>query len=165
MSKISKNLLKFERLVKKLKFEKEDVIVLDENKVKISDKIIGGTVEVINDDETLSPATDGYYQVGDFKFIVKDGVISEIIEEIDGEFEGEEAEDKASVDQALIEEVKSEITEVAESVEVLVETIGEMLSDIKLLKEQKEKSTIKTSQSFSGVGNDLKSKINNILGK
>jgi phage-related protein len=54
--------------------------VYSDSEVKISDRIVGGVVEIIAPDGTLSPAIDGEYLMEDgFTFTVKDGKIESII--------------------------------------------------------------------------------------
>jgi prefoldin subunit 5 len=54
-----------------------------DSQIKISDKVVGGIVEMIAADGTLSPAADGDYAMEDgFSFTVKDGAIISIIGEV-----------------------------------------------------------------------------------
>jgi uncharacterized coiled-coil protein SlyX len=56
--------------------------VYTDAQIKISDKVIGGIVEMIAADGTLSPAADGDYVLEDgFAFTVKDGAIVAIVGE------------------------------------------------------------------------------------
>jgi uncharacterized coiled-coil protein SlyX len=56
--------------------------VYTEAQIKVSDKVVGGVVEMISTDGTLSPAADGDYVMEDgFTFTVKDGKIISIVGE------------------------------------------------------------------------------------
>lgn len=62
--------------------EQSNPTSLDVSAVQISDKAVGGKVELINADGSLSVAPDGEYILSDgFHFIVKDGLISEVIDD------------------------------------------------------------------------------------
>lgn len=72
IKEIKKELSKF---LKGLKFESE---ALQAEQVKISDRVVGAKVELIDGEGNLTPIPDGEYKVDEFEFTVKDGVISEI---------------------------------------------------------------------------------------
>ena len=56
--------------------------VYTDSQIKVSDKVVGGIVEMIAPDGTLTPAPDGDYAMEDgFSFTVKDGVIVSIMGE------------------------------------------------------------------------------------
>jgi uncharacterized coiled-coil protein SlyX len=87
--------------------------VYTEAQIKVSDKVVGGVVEMISADGTLSPATDGDYVMDNgFSFTVKDGVILSIV--------GEEPviEDMTNhTDPTMTGETKMDITEDVKTVE------------------------------------------------
>jgi hypothetical protein len=57
----------------------EGVTTLGVDEVMISDRAVGGKVELVGTDGTLSPIPDGTYLLSDdFRFTVKDGFITEI---------------------------------------------------------------------------------------
>ena len=104
---------------------------LSENEVKISERKVGGKVELIGADEKLSDAPDGSYKVGDFVFTVKEGVIDSI--------EGEEPKEEELADEQVTEDkpAKDNSTQEAiaalqaetESIKKDIETIKNMLSE------------------------------------
>lgn len=54
--------------------------VYTDSQIKVSDKVVGGSVEMIAADGTLSPAPDGDYAMeSGFSFTVKDGKIVSIV--------------------------------------------------------------------------------------
>ena len=56
--------------------------VYTDSQIKVSDKVVGGVVEMIGADGTLTPAPDGDYAMeSGFSFTVKDGVIVAILGE------------------------------------------------------------------------------------
>lgn len=56
--------------------------VYTDSQIKVSDKVVGGVVEMIAPDGTLTPAPDGDYAMENgFSFTVKDGVIVAIMGE------------------------------------------------------------------------------------
>lgn len=60
----------------------EDLQQLTLDSVNISERVVGGKVEVIAADGTLSPLPNGSYELSDgFKFVVVDGFITELIED------------------------------------------------------------------------------------
>src|SRR5690348_2950449 len=72
--------------------------------LQISELVVGGKVEVINSDGSLSPAPDGTYKVDDNEIEVKDG----LIESINGE--KETPKETAPVDNSN-EDFSKQITE------------------------------------------------------
>jgi len=93
---IKKELVKALGLLKQESFDDAgSVTSLDANSVKIAERAVGGKVELIGSDGTLSVAPDGTYELSDgFKFIVKDGLIDSIISE-DGNDASTDDEDMA----------------------------------------------------------------------
>jgi uncharacterized coiled-coil protein SlyX len=87
--------------------------VYTEAQIKVSDKVVGGIVEMIAPDGTLTPAADGDYVLEDgFAFTVKDGKILSIV--------GEEpvVEDMSNhTDPTMTGETKMDITEDVKTVE------------------------------------------------
>lgn len=123
MSKITKNdILKFNKVVQKLKFM--DAKVLSDNEVKISEKTIGGKVELVDAEGNLVAIENGTYEVDGFRFVVIDGTITEIFDEMEEVTEGKTDE----VEETVIEEtteIKEQLNVLEEKIEVLSEAIEE----------------------------------------
>lgn len=115
-----------------LKFA-EDAKVFTNDELKISDRVIGAKVELINEDGTLAPAPDADYEMEDgFKFTVKDS----LIESIEGE---EKAEEKPVEEPA--EEVKMEEevpVEVIEEDDKVMEMLKEVIAKVDTLSQDVE---------------------------
>ncbi len=101
------------------------------DELNISDKSVGGKVEIVTADGTLAPAEDGDYAMEDgFAFTVKDGMIESIVgQDAPAEEEAPAEEDKpveeaaeipaeAPVEEAPAEEVEAPAEEVAEDTAV-----------------------------------------------
>jgi predicted peroxiredoxin len=81
--------------------------------IKISDKSVGGKVEMINADGTLAPIPDGDYIMDDgFSFSVKDGLITAIIGQEEQPVEA--GEDYKESGDTKMEEVTVEVEPVGE---------------------------------------------------
>lgn len=118
MSKITKNdILKFNKVVQKLKFM--DAKVLSDNEVKISEKAVGGKVELVDAEGNLVAIEDGTYEVDGFRFVVTDGTITEIFEELEEATEGKADEIEETT------EIKEQLGILEEKIEVLSEAIEE----------------------------------------
>jgi chromosome segregation ATPase len=97
--------------------------------LKISEKQVGGTVEVINEDGTLSPVEDGEYKDADgTPFKVEAGVIIEW----NGEKEAEKAEEKPA--EEAMEETKEEVPAEPSEVEALKAELDALKSETESLK-------------------------------
>ena len=99
--------------------------------IKISDKVVGGKVEMISADGSLSPIEDGDYKVGDFEFTVKDGLIVSIVgveEVVAEETKVEEVTTGKTEDDKS--EVKAEDAVVVDEKDITIEAFLERLSVI-----------------------------------
>jgi len=84
LKEIKNELIKALSLLKNEKFDdsESNPTSLDATAVQISERQVGGKVELINSDGTLSVAPDGEYILSDgFHFIVKDGLIASIVDD------------------------------------------------------------------------------------
>ena len=93
------------------------------NEISLSDRVVGSKVELINPDGSLTVAPDGDYQVDDFEFTVKDGLISAIEgqkEPVDEQM----AETPAPQPNPYIEALKAEIATIKEQVTQLVNAMS-----------------------------------------
>lgn len=100
--------------------------VYSDSEIKVSDKKVGGKVELISKDGTLTPAPDGDYSLEDgTKFKVKDSCI----ESIEGEvMETPKTEDTRSPTETDKPEVETPETEKKEDGDI--ETIKQNITDL-----------------------------------
>lgn len=113
--------------------------IWNESELKISDKGVGGSVELINADSTLSPVEDGDYVMEDgTKFQVKAGLITNW----NGETEKPATDDTAMTDTPADEAAETPADEVAEEDET-DKIIAEMQTAID--EQAKEIEALKTS--------------------
>jgi hypothetical protein len=126
-------------LVKALKFLKAESLAdasetptsLDANSVQISERAVGGKVELIGSDGTLSVAPDGTYELSDgFKFTVKEGLIDSII--------GEGGTDAGAADETMANEGgnSADAAPEAGSIDELKKTIAENSQAIAELRDE-----------------------------
>ena len=139
MSNIKSEIVK--TLKNLLGFYSEETLakVYSEAEIKISQREVGGKVELVDAEGNLSDAPDGDYEMEDgFKFTVKGG----IIDAIDGQEAPEEApKEEAPVEQAedapsedtpeavipdCVEELKAKVSELEGIVQVLVQAMEEL---------------------------------------
>jgi uncharacterized protein YukE len=115
------------------KFEGETKVYQPEE-ISISERVVGGKVELVNADGTLSPMPDGNAELADgFKFTVKDG----LIESIEGEAPIQEQPaamadvpaptDAQTSENSAIEEMKK----VTEELRADIESMKIALDDLK----------------------------------
>lgn len=136
ISKIKKELMKTLAILKHESFEGE--VIYSPEELNISERAVGGKVELINQDGTLSELPDGDYEVSDgFKFTIKDGLIASI----DGETPAEDTTDKpeemaeAPVDAPTqdapqtdgLDELKKETASLKAEVEALKQAMDELM--------------------------------------
>lgn len=138
--------------IKKLVFADENIVTeLTADQVKISERSVGGSVELVQADSTLAPAPDGWYKVDDFEFEVKDGKISSIkgqdepAETAIEEMEGEPAEDKTAVLEAEIADLKAKLDELMKELEAVKEASDKSQAEFKQFATQ----VIKLTETFS----------------
>lgn len=80
--------------------------VYTKDELKISDKSIGGKVELVQGDGSLSPAPDGEYVMDDgYAFTIKDGMISSVVGEDPVEVEVESSDSPADVETEVVAEI------------------------------------------------------------
>ncbi len=98
--------------------------------LNISERVVGGKVELINEDGTLSALPDGDYELTDgFKFTIKEG----LIESIEGEEPVEEQAEEMA-DEAPIEEVSDPLADLKAETETLkaeVDALKQAIEEIK----------------------------------
>jgi len=76
--------MKFSQIKDELKKTLKLLLADQSQQLQISDLSVGGKVEIINADGSLSPAPDGEYQVDDNSIVVKDGQIVSVNGQTDG---------------------------------------------------------------------------------
>lgn len=113
------------------KFEGETKIY-QPDEISISERVIGGKVELVNTDGTLSPMPDGNAELADgFKFTVKDGLIESIEGEAPVEENPEEMAEQAPVetptnDSSAIEEMKKVTEELRAEIDIMKAALDEL---------------------------------------
>lgn len=130
LKEIKKELVKFLSI---LKSENFDVTELSEDAVKVSERKVGGKVELIGTDGNLSDAPDGDYKVGDFSFTVKAGVIDSIEGEDNPAEEDKPAEEKLA-DEPVAEDAPVEDNSVKEAITALQTETASIKQDIESIK-------------------------------
>lgn len=130
LKEIKKELVKFLSI---LKSENFDVTELAEDAVKISERKVGGKVELIGTDGTLSNAPDGDYKIGDFSFTVKAGLIDSIEGENKPAEEDKPAEEKLA-DEPVTENTPVEDNSVKDAIAALQEETASIKQDIESIK-------------------------------
>lgn len=114
----------------KLSEELAAVTEYAETEVKISEKTVGGKVELIDGDGNLTPAPDGDFKIaGDENiYTVKDGQITAINGETPAEEEEAPKEEVQAAEEAPVEEAKpnEEMAALNARVEALENAIAEM---------------------------------------
>lgn len=89
--------------------------IYSDTELKISSKEVGGKVEKINADGTLSPVEDGEYVMADIAFNVKDGVIESIV--------GEDIPTEVVAEEVPTEDIPTTGSTVSDTVEVVAEDV------------------------------------------
>ncbi|MFL5810202.1 MAG: hypothetical protein ACJ749_11820 [Flavisolibacter sp.] len=115
-----------------------DEAVVDPSKLQISEKAVGGKVEQINEDGSLSPVADGDYQDADgTPFSVKDGLITEWNGEKEApkeEAPAEEMADEPAKEEAPasneVADLKAMVDEQAKAIEELKGQVAELINAI-----------------------------------
>ena len=109
----------------------EDFKVYSDSEIKISDKAVGGKVELVDADGNLSDAPDGDYEMDNgFKFTVKGGVIASIEGE---EKPKEDAPVEADATDTPVEDAPAEDSKYAEleaRVTALEQAVADMNSSV-----------------------------------
>ena len=148
---------KLKRFFKKLNvlFDSADGKVWSESEIKISQQEVGGKVELINADGTLSPAADGEYEMEDgFKFTVKDGQITAIdgqeapaeseTKEKDAPVEAaEETKTDAPAEETPADDKPNEVADLKAFVETLAGTVADLAAQVESLKGSTEVAATK----------------------
>ncbi len=150
MSNIKKEILNTLKLLLGNVAEQSDTPkIYGSNEINISELAVGGKVELINADSTLTTAPDGSYETEDgSKFTVKDGLIDSI--------EGEDESGDNSTSGTTKEPVKAAATGTTETPEAEVAEDSATADAIKALEDKI--SAISTSiGELQTVINDLKS--------
>ncbi|WP_322518625.1 hypothetical protein U0033_28145 [Chitinophaga sancti] len=157
LKELKKELLK---ALTNLKTEKFDG-VYSSDQLNISDRVVGGKVELINADGSLNVAPDGDYELEDgFKFTVKDGVIASI----EGEEQPEElanetpTEDTPAPDdnKVAIEELQKETAAIKAEVESIKEILAQLTGSVS------DSATKEEMQKFSKEVKTLTDTINKV---
>jgi len=161
LKELKKELLKALTNLKSEKFEG----VYTSDQLNISDRVVGGKVELINTDGSLSVAPDGDYELEDgFKFTVKDGVIASIEGEEKPEELAEEnpTEDKPADEpapdenKAAIEELQKETAAIKAEVESIKQILSELTGSVN------DSATKEEMQKFSKEVKTLTETINKV---
>jgi uncharacterized protein YlxW (UPF0749 family) len=147
------------------------------SELKVSDKVVGGVVEMIAADGTLSTAPDGEYIMEDgFHFMVKGGVIETILDK-DGnpivEVEEEELSDYTPSEQPIMTgetvstemDIVEDVTSIESSLFELYNRVMEMEGKVTELQNQLAEMTTqkmeseKAIETFNKVVNELNNNI------
>lgn len=136
--------------IKKLKEEiKRILFAASQPELKVSEMVIGGKVEVINSDGSLSPAEDGEYTIDKDVLVVKDGQIVSI----NGETETApvEEEQAAEADAPVVEDVPADADWKAEvdALKAETETLKAAIEELKKAMEDDKASEQTMSAEFS----------------
>lgn len=127
--------------------------VYTESEIKISDKIVGGKVEMIQPDNTLAPAPDGDYKMEDGSmYSVKDGVITAI----DGETPIVE---EVPMEEVPVEDVPVEndkVTKLEERIISLEESIDKLYNMIEESKVSKEDEVSEFTKQVAELNQTIK---------
>lgn len=130
-----------------------------ESELQISQREVGGKVELIDGEGKLQPAPDGEYEMADsFKFTVKDGQISAI----EGEKEEEKPEDKPEGEQQPDEQAEEtpadapkdeaqpepnkEVEELKAFVGELAKVVADLQAQIAEMKQSQEQAPVAASK-------------------
>lgn len=119
------------KMFKALKFEGE--LIYNPDELNISERVVGGKVELINQDGTLSVLPDGDYELSDgFKFTVKEGLISAIEGEdpVEETEQPEEMAEDAPVEEAPKEDGLAELKAETEAIKAEVEALKQALAEL-----------------------------------
>jgi outer membrane murein-binding lipoprotein Lpp len=135
-----------------LYFEK----VFTYDQIKISDKAVGGKVEMIQADGSLGPVEDGDYVMDDgFSFTIKDGQIAsivgedapevvDVVEEVEAGEEKKEDEEEKMEEPVVEEPVQSEednkVAELEAKVAELESKIDSILNSMEMMKSEKDEA-------------------------
>lgn len=122
-----------------LKVFMDKVYTTDE--IKISDRSIGATVEMVQPDGTLAPIADGEYVMEDgFTFTTKDGVIESIAGEAPAEAPSEEVKAEDVPTDAPTEEAPADGPSMEDRVATLESKVDSILEILKAMAENQMKS-------------------------
>lgn len=119
--------------------------------IQVSDMVVGGKVEVVNPDGTLSPAPDGEYTVDKDVIEVKDGQITSV----NGAEETAPADKKAPEEKMAAPDMQSEIDALKAETESLKAAIAELKKAIEDDKAEDAAEDQKMSAEFSKQISDL----------
>lgn len=142
--------------------------VYTSGELKISDKVVGGKVEMIQADGSLAPAEDGDYVMDNgFSFTVKDGMIESIVgEEAPAEVAPvEEAVADAPAVDAPVEETPAEentedttVADLTARVDAMEKQVADLVAKIDGMNAQKLESD-KTIEAFTAEVKSLNDNI------
>lgn len=164
---LKKELVKTFKNILNVYFEK----VYTSDEIKISAKEVGGKVEMIGADGTLSVAPDGDYVMDDgFSFSVKDGLIVSIVgeeqpvEEVAaGDYKDKEDKVSGDTEDVKAEEVEIEIDPEKEEMKKQIaelykmfEELYSMLDGIKIDASKKNEAITQFSKEISDLNNNIK---------
>lgn len=125
------------------------------DEIKISDKAVGGKVEMVQPDGSLAPASDGDYKMEDgFSFTVKDGVIASI----EGETPVEEEAPVEAAEDAPTEDQPTEDTTVAD-LTARIEALEKQFADMVAMIKQAEDTEMKSNAEFTAIVKELNENI------
>lgn len=123
-------------------FGKQNYEAFSASQLQISELVVGGKVEIVGADGTLSDATDGEYKLDDSTVItVKDGLIDTIVEpakedetpadeDVKAEDEAPQEDTPADTPAESVDDVQKEVESVKDEVEALKVEIKELKNDI-----------------------------------
>jgi hypothetical protein len=151
-----------EALSNALKFAEE---THKESELQISEVALGGKVELVNPDGTLSPAPDGEYTVGENTFTVRDGFIVELNgEKADEQPKDETPSENSKPEQEMAEEPKqgnpaqeqpNEIADLKAQLEAQAQAIEELKQAIASMQEAIGQNETKESEMSAQFSNQL----------
>jgi hypothetical protein len=146
--------------------------VYTDSQIKVSDKVVGGIVEMIAPDGTLTPAPDGDYAMENgFSFTVKDGAIiaimgeEEVVEDMTdykeptmtGETKMDVTEDVVNIESSLFE-IYNRVMEQENKIKLMEEKIMSMEEAIKGMTSASMESE-KTISTFNKIVDELNTNI------
>lgn len=130
------------------------------DEIKISDKVVGGKVEMVQPDGSLAPAADGDYKMEDgFSFTVKDGAIASIegeqpIEQTE-ETPVEAAEDVPTEEQPTEDTTVADLTARIDALEKQFADVVAMMQGVQASKEEEMKQV----EQFNSIVTELNDNI------
>jgi hypothetical protein len=120
--------------------------------LKVSDMVIGGKVEMVNSDGSLSPAQDGEYTIDNDVIVVKDGLIVSINGETETNprDEAPKQEENLAEDAPVDEPVKQDdLKAEVEALKAETENIKAMVEELKAALASKNEAEQKMSADFA----------------